>query len=72
MVWRTSNIKNSNLLIIININYINSIILEMMKTPEDYYNSKSKQESGVIAGYCFVGAVLIILAVCIAEIIKLY
>lgn len=33
-----------------------------MKTPEEYYNSKSKQTSGNIAGVCFILiAVLIII-----------
>ena len=33
-----------------------------MKTPQEYYNNKSKQESGNIAGVCFILiAVLIII-----------
>ena len=33
-----------------------------MKTPEEYYNSKSKETSGNIAGICFIAiAVLIII-----------
>ncbi len=43
-----------------------------MKTPEEYYNSKSKQESGQIAGYCLIGALIVIVITFIAEIIKLY
>lgn len=43
-----------------------------MKTPEEYYNSKSKQDSATIAGYCFVGGILVLLIAFIAELIKLY
>jgi len=57
---------------IISSNYINSIILEMMKTPEEYYNSKSKQESGVIAGYCLLIAAAILLVTAVMEWIQLY
>lgn len=62
MVQRACNSKDFNLFNTIFINYIYSIILEVMKTPEEYYNSKSKQESGNIAGVCFILiAVLIII-----------
>jgi hypothetical protein len=32
-----------------------------MKTPEEYYNSKSKQESGNIAGICFIAIIVLII-----------
>ena len=32
-----------------------------MKTPEDYYNSKSKERSGNIAGVCFLAIALLII-----------
>ena len=40
-----------------------------MKTPEEYYNSPSKQESSKIAGYCFIGAVILLVITFIAEIL---
>ena len=58
--------------IIINSNYINTIILEikiMNQTPEEYYNRKSKQESSKIAGYCFIGAMILLIITFIAEIL---
>jgi hypothetical protein len=35
-----------------------------MKTPEEYYNSKSKQQSSTVAGFCFL--VIIILGLIIS------
>jgi hypothetical protein len=32
-----------------------------MKTPEEYYNSKSKQDSGNIAGVCFLAIIVLII-----------
>jgi hypothetical protein len=32
-----------------------------MKTPEEYYNSKSKQASGNIAGICFIAITVLII-----------
>ena len=43
-----------------------------MKTPEEYYNSESKQQSGKVAGFCFAAAVVLLVITFIAELIKLY
>jgi len=41
----------------------------MNQTPEEYYNSKSKQESGNIASVCFIGAMILLIITFIAEIL---
>lgn len=41
-----------------------------MKTPEEYYNSKSKQDSGNIASVCFlVIALILLLTAFVAEVL---
>jgi len=42
----------------------------MNQTPEEYYNSKSKQESGNIASVCFlVIALILLLTAFVAEVL---